>query len=176
MHTFHIMSLSAGLYCAQQNVVYITHKPVSILFFLQATCGGCGDIQCQTSQFQPTMYRLLVRNHCIILFWSASVPWHQISWASDWLSRYSYPAPNLPSGFKPCWKNRDRWTEKWRTWTHCKFPWLSLTVITFTGSAVAGCTVCHVKRISFLLRIGAVRPKFYGNGIIPAKMLKPFDK
>jgi len=48
-----------------------------------------------------------------------------------------------------------------------------------TRSAVADCIarrVQNVKLASFLLGVGAFRPKFYGNGSFPAKMLIPFDR
>ena len=41
-----------------------------------------------------------------------------------------------------------------------------------TRSAIADCTarrVRNVKRTSFLLGVGAFKPKFYGNGVIPCQ-------
>jgi len=53
--------------------------------------------------------------------------------------------------------------------------------LTTRSDAIADCTarrVCNVKRASFLLLllVGVFRPKFYGNVVIPAKMLIPFDR
>jgi len=54
----------------------------------------------------------------------------------------------------------------------------TLVIRVTRSSAVADCTerrVWNVKGASFLLGVGAFRPKFYGNGVIsPAKMLIPY--
>ena len=44
----------------------------------------------------------------------------------------------------------------------------AMVALTFTRSVSADCTA-RVKDTSFLLRVGAFRAKFYGNGVIPCQ-------